>query len=112
MRHLNLAFTHQRIQDLYPLFWAKSKGLIDALIANNWHAPDKPGKSVDVCEWMSRATLDIIGVAGMGQEFNAIQHPDSELYQTYQKLFKSSQIAHVMGQMGLIIPGWAMRNIP
>ncbi|KAK3171332.1 hypothetical protein OEA41_003416 [Lepraria neglecta] len=76
------------------------KSLIDALIANNWHAPDKPEKSVDVCEWMSRATLNIIGVAGMGQEFNAIQHPDSELYQTYQKLFKPSQIARVMGPNG------------
>jgi hypothetical protein len=86
--------------------------LIDALIADSCHAPDEPKESVDICEWMSRAALDIIGVAGIGQEFNAMQDSDSEIYQTYQKLFKPSFTARIMGQMGFIIPGWALRNIP
>ena len=38
----------------------------------------------EVGEWASRATLDIIGVAGMGQDFNSLADPDTELNKTYR----------------------------
>ncbi len=51
----------------------------------------KQAPVVEVGGWTSRAALDIIGVAGMGQDFNAIQDPDTELSVTYRKVFQPSK---------------------
>ena len=41
--------------------------------------------------WLARTTLDIIGVAGMGQEFNAIHNPDNEVCNAYASVFDEPQ---------------------
>ena len=41
---------------------------------------------INIGEWGSRATLDIIGLAGAGQAFNAISEPNNELHMQYQRL--------------------------
>ena len=47
----------------------------------------KSSNVVEVSDWTSRATLDIIGVAGMGRDFEALKNPDNELNQTYKTIF-------------------------
>ena len=63
-------------------------------------------------EWLSRATLDIIGVAGMGKSFNAVEDPNTELAQTYRKIFAPSRQATVLGVLSLIFPRYLVRMIP
>lgn len=46
--------------------------------------------AIDVGHWVSRATLDIIGLSGMGRDFNTLQEPDNELSKTYAKVFNAS----------------------
>ena len=43
-------------------------------------------KVINIGEWASRATLDIIGLAGVGQDFNTITDPNSELHMQYKRL--------------------------
>lgn len=79
---LNPAFAFRHIKELYPVFWSKSSELVRALIMHNESigpACEESSAPVDVNEWASRATLDIIGVAGLGQDFNSIKDPNSEL---------------------------------
>jgi len=60
--------------------------------------------------WASRATLDIIGVAGLGQDFNSIADPDGDLHRIYRKLFMPSPIARIF--MIFTLPNIIVRNLP
>lgn len=71
-----------------------------------------PDNATEVGEWMSRGTLDIIGLAGMGQDFGAIKDPNNELNRTYRKIFQPSRAAQIMALMGIFVPGWIMENLP
>jgi cytochrome P450 len=72
-----------------------------------------PNKSnvVDMHEWASRVTLDIIGLAGMGQDFNAIQDPNSLLAQTYRTIFSSAQRGRLLHIAALLVPQWLNRIV-
>lgn len=64
---------------------------------------------VDMQEWASRATLDIIGAAGMGQDFNAIQDPISEITQSYKTIFSSAQGGRLLHLTTFLVPKWLLR---
>jgi cytochrome P450 len=105
------AFSFRHVKNLYPVFWNKSCEMTDAIFAhiNN----DSQGSSVvEFREWASRATLDIIGLAGMGQDFNALANPDSELNITYRTIFTPGKAARIMQLLSLFIPGWLLSAIP
>lgn len=42
--------------------------------------------TVQVSNWASRATLDIIGVAGMDHDFESLRDPDNSLNQSYREV--------------------------
>lgn len=68
---------------------------------------------VEIGGWASRATLDIIGDAGMGQDFNAIEDPNTPLNATYRKVFQipSSQ-QQMLGLLSFFLPTWFVRSLP
>ncbi|KAH7330478.1 cytochrome P450 [Rhexocercosporidium sp. MPI-PUGE-AT-0058] len=84
------AFAFRHVKDLYPVFWDKATKSTD-VIAAALHKPDIPGEKPsnvqNTYDWASRVTLDIIGVAGMGFEFNATENPHGDLYAAYHALF-------------------------
>lgn len=82
-KHSMPAFSFRHIKDLYPLMWKKSLALNEAL-----RGAIKTDNAIDTYSWSSKVTLDIIGVAGMGQEFNALTNADSELVELYEELLR------------------------
>lgn len=116
------AFAFRHIKDLYPVFWTKSQELIQALsthmvkAANEASKPENSAEasktSADVGHWASRVTLDIIGVAGLGQDFNAIQNPESPLNVTYRTIFSPSRSGQILAVLGFILPRWLLRSLP
>ncbi|KAL8849856.1 MAG: hypothetical protein Q9221_005194 [Calogaya cf. arnoldii] len=68
--------------------------------------------SVEIGEWAGRATLDIIGSAGMGHDFGAIEDPNNELATTYRTVLQPSGQAAVLGLLSLFLPFWLLRSIP
>jgi cytochrome P450 len=126
-KNLMPAFAYRHVKNLYPVFWDKSRETVQAMTAQvkaggipNGDLPEYQKRPdvvndaavIEAGEWASRATLDIIGVAGMGQDFGAIQNPDTELNQTYRKVFKPSRGAAIMGLLNMFLPGWLVRNLP
>ena len=84
------AFAFRHVKELYPTFWGKSGELVHALSAYNETGSrdgHQPSGNIDVKDWASRATLDIIGLAGLGRDFDAIKDPDNELICTYKRIF-------------------------
>ena len=67
---------------------------------------------VEVNEWASRATLDIIGAAGLGHEFDAIRDPSNELNQVYRRIFAPGPTGQILGILGFLLPQWLIRRIP
>jgi cytochrome P450 len=105
------AFSFRHVKDLYPIFWSKSqemtKGISDAIKSS------ESGESVvEIQDWSSRATLDIIGVAGMGKYFDALTTPDNELNLTYRSIFASNRGAQIVQLLLGLLPHWVAINLP
>lgn len=125
-KNLMPAFAFRHIKDLYSVFWSKSREAVTAMTETvkakelRESVGDKDSEAgkakedvvIEVGEWASRATLDIIGVAGMGQDFGAIRDPDTVLNKTYRTVFKPSRQAQILGLLNLFLPGWFVRNLP
>ncbi|KAM3086566.1 hypothetical protein ACMFMG_000698 [Clarireedia jacksonii] len=134
-KNLMPAFAFRHVKNLYAVFWNKSCEAIQAMTAEvkakergEIHsepfvdksedatgpapAPEKGVAYMEAMQWASRATLDIIGVAGMGQDFGAIQDPDTLLNRTYRTVFKPTRAAQLLGILNLLLPGWFVSRIP
>ena len=120
-KNLMPAFAFRHIKQLYPLFWAKSKELVDILALESVPLSDDgaitttgqgKAKAIDVNDWCSRATLDIIGVAGLGRDFHALDDTSNELLKTYRQLFTLGRTSRILAMLGFILPPWLVRNLP
>lgn len=117
-RNLMPAFAFRHIKDLYPIFWSKAQEATEKMTTTIRGAePNSDVKSsdtaiVEVGDWASRSTLDIIGTAGLGKDFNSIQDPSNKLYQTYRTIFNPSRVARVMQLLGFFIPRPLIMAIP
>lgn len=67
---------------------------------------------LEIQEWAGRATLDIIGLTGMGRDFNAIKDPNNELSQIYRKIFAPTPDAQLLQFFTLFLPQWATIRLP
>ena len=108
------AFAFRHVKELYPIFWSKSSELIQALIVHSetgYLESEKPSASIDVKDWASRATLDIIGLAGLGRDFDSIKNPDNELIRTYKKIFSPGRGGQILAALYFLAP-WLMRALP
>ncbi|OCK76578.1 cytochrome P450 [Lepidopterella palustris CBS 459.81] len=114
-RTLMPAFSFRHVKDLYPIFWDKSREMVEAM-DEAVRKPDIPGEKpssvVEIGNWASRATLDIIGVAGLGQDFHALADPNNELNQTYRSIFTNTPLARAMQLLGNFVPLWILRALP
>ena len=113
MQRKNLlpAFHFRHIKELYPIFWAKSREMVHA-IQKDMKLSNEAKPSVEIGEWGSRATLDIIGLAGMGQDFNSIQDPTNELNRVYRAVFQPDKTAQILGLLSFFLPSWFLNNLP
>lgn len=101
------SFSFRHIKDLYPIFWAKAKQVTDAIADEN-----KRSRTQSAKDWASRATLDIIGLAGMGHDFNSIKDPTTEICQTYHELFSNEPPFFKWIWIGLYVPFEYFFNLP
>ncbi|KAF2398774.1 cytochrome P450 [Trichodelitschia bisporula] len=101
-------------KNLYPVFWAKAREVTTAMAGTLREATesDPDADVLEVGGWASRVTLDIIGVAGMGHDFNAIQDPQSELNQCYRHIFQPNRGARLIGLLGLVLPPGVVTRLP
>ena len=112
------AFAYRHIKDLYPIFWAKTSEMVKAVAsaASSQGVDPSAGLGqapiIEISDWSSRSTLDIIGLAGMGNDFGAIKDPKTELNATYRMIFSPNAQAKFLGLLGLFLPAWIVRAIP
>jgi len=91
---------------LYPIFWAKTCEVIDYMtkeVQANSTEKDTNGVVIDAAAWAGRVTLDIIGVAGLGHDFNSVADENYELSRTYRMLSTPSRAARITQLMNLLL---------
>lgn len=117
-KNLLPAFQYRHVRDLYAVFWAKSGQMLEAVTSEikkkqTETLTDDGYSIIDFGNWLSRCTLDIIGLAGMGVDFNSISDPDNELNQTYKRIFspagRSVRLFFLINQM---LPMWIVERLP
>ena len=113
-RDLMPAFAFRHVKEMYPAFWDKSRELVDTIIESK---PEDERLSdgeqvVEISEWASRATLDIIGTAGLGRDFESLKNPENDLIQTYKRLFSPSRSGQLLGLLSFFLPSWFIRALP
>lgn len=80
------AFSYRHIKGLYSIFWAKSAEMANLVEQDLKSRKDPNDNIVEINNWSSRATLDMVGLAGMDHDFDSLRDPDNELCQTYRRL--------------------------
>jgi hypothetical protein len=114
-KNLMPAFSYRHIKDLYPVFWSKSTEMVERMSTFMQDESVQDGSAanvVEVSDWSSRATLDIIGVAGMGRDFEALKNPDNELNKTYKTIFHPPKSARYLQVAGMFLPRWFLKSLP
>ncbi|THH17329.1 hypothetical protein EW146_g3445 [Bondarzewia mesenterica] len=89
------AFSVQNMRALVPLVFSKGEELkdrwtemIDARTDTEETEEARRTIVLDACHWISRATFDVIGLAGFDYQFNAIQNESNELFCAYKDMFE------------------------
>jgi cytochrome P450 len=86
-------FSTRSIKALSPIFSEKS-----LLLANRWQDGMKgekwAAKPFEVLEWLSRATLGIIGKAGLGYNIDSLEHLETPIRTAYRLMFSFDFWSH------------------
>ncbi|KII92075.1 hypothetical protein PLICRDRAFT_36852 [Plicaturopsis crispa FD-325 SS-3] len=67
-----------------PVVWKKGDELASVLET----LVKTQGPRVDVCHWISKATFDVIGLAGFDYDFSALHDESNELFAAYKEMFE------------------------
>lgn len=109
-KNLMPAFSFRHIKDLYPVFWSKAQEMVSGI---EKELNQSAVKIVDMSDWASRASLDIIGLAGMGHDFGALADPSIEdTMKMYGGKVKQSRTGKLLTMLQLFFPIWLVDILP
>ncbi|KAI9657828.1 MAG: hypothetical protein M1831_004064 [Alyxoria varia] len=122
------------IKDLYPIFWDKTRELVLALdgafpgqdhkssdnpmangsaLESKGETEDEVKITINIADWVSRATLDIVGTAAMDKSFGAIANADhNELLKVYKTIFNPPKSARFPVVLSFLLPWWLFKILP
>lgn len=111
-RIMNPAFGPAQIRELTPIFVEKSAKLRDVLQAQL--SDDGAPAKIDVLSWLSRATLDIIGLAGFDYAFDALDGKENELNEAFAMIFRATESIPLFQMLQSMVPllGYIVRPSP
>ncbi|TEB31341.1 cytochrome P450 [Coprinellus micaceus] len=112
-RIMNPAFGAGQIRELTGVFFEKAIELRDAWMSQIQSKEDKgAAETINVLAWLSRTTLDVIGLAGFSYKFNALAHGEdaSELMKAFSKIFESGASFSIIPFLRGMFP--ALRWLP
>jgi cytochrome P450 len=110
------AFAFRHIKDLYPMMWAKAALLTATLkreeLGQNEFSDGKEFALVELSTWASKVTLDMIGIAGLGRQFNMLEMSTDPLLSIYEELLEpsSEKLAYALASFIFGVP--TLRLIP
>lgn len=109
-KQMNPSFSYTNLKSMVPIFWEKTQELVEA-----WKTLRATSNELEVLQGLSSATLDIIGSAGFGYEFNSIASLNdpsirNALAEAYSDMFDTRKFSRALGVTTYYLP-WA-RHLP
>ncbi|KAK2627500.1 hypothetical protein QTJ16_003466 [Diplocarpon rosae] len=119
-KHVAPAFSFRHVKDLIPVFWKKAWEMTDRIKAEICDNPESAQSSekrsesgvVEVNHWANKVTMDIIGVAGLGREFNSLHNTDDELVANYEEILEPTAEKAMFFGMNLIFSPAFVKKLP
>lgn len=108
-------FSFRHIKELYPIFWSKSVQMMQGInqeVAENRDLNDKKTAVVEINHWANKVTVDIIGLAAMGRDFNSLKNNDDLLIQTYEELLEPTFEKQIYFVLQILGPARLIRSLP
>jgi cytochrome P450 len=97
------SFTGHTVRQLVPLFYSKGQVLVTSMLN---HSQANGNEAFDPGNLISRATLDIIGEAGMGMSFDTLGKNELILPKLYESVIHPPQWLIFANAM---LPAWFLR---
>jgi len=122
-KHLVPAFTYRHIQSLIPIFWSKAGDLVGRLSAEIYENPSPTEEAfafqprhlegvVEISHWANKVTMDVIGVAGLGRQFNSLYAAEDDLIDNYQEILEPSVEKGLYFALCLTLPRSLISKFP
>jgi cytochrome P450 len=96
-------FSIQSIKALTPVFWRKAL-LLSKLWERDMLLENTRSKTIEILEWLNRATLDIIGEAGFGTDLDSLEHPETPIREAYRLVFAFDISSRVLHGLAAFVP--------
>ncbi|KAJ5975656.1 hypothetical protein N7481_009363 [Penicillium waksmanii] len=111
------AFTIKNIRSMYPLMWSKTQMFLSQLekaIRLDPAPGEKSGQAgfVEIGGWANRLTLDIIGPAAIGRDFQSLENENDPISQNFTAILKPSVDLLFLFAVSIILPQWLVKSIP
>ncbi|KAF2672119.1 putative P450 monooxygenase [Microthyrium microscopicum] len=117
-KHVMPVFSFRHIKELYPMIWKKAVALTQGIEAEMAEKMDlsmgekSKHNVVEVNHWANKVTMDIIGVAGLGREFNALKNSDDPLVHNYEEILEPTTEKLTFFAMQIILPQFIVNRLP
>ncbi|KAI0631059.1 cytochrome P450 [Trametes polyzona] len=112
---LTPAFAPKHLRDLVPVFYSVVTRLVTAIDTR----VSPTGVDLDVCGWMSRTALELIGQSGLGYSFDPLTEETADAYAgaikrfvpvaVSQELLVLRQALPYVAFLKNLVPGWLLR---
>jgi hypothetical protein len=105
-RVMNPGFGPAQIRELTPIFLQKAEQLRDAWLREAGKTGGTQPVRLDALSWLSRTTLDIIGLAGFDYSFDSLDggNNKNELNEAFATMFRASESARILSLFITRIP--------
>ncbi|KAL1636229.1 hypothetical protein SLS56_001208 [Neofusicoccum ribis] len=107
------SFSFRHIKELYPIFWTKAVALTEGVTAEM-----QDDQVVEINHWSTKVTLDIIGLAALGRDFNSLKSADDPLVGTYEEVLEPTMektvffTLHIVGLESIVkILPWRINEV-
>jgi len=94
---MNPAFSPANIREHTEIFIQKAVELRDIWVAET--AKQGSTGRIDALAWLSKATLDVIGLAGFNYDFGALTNQRSELSDAFNAIFKTDSTFPILPRL-------------
>ena len=78
---------------LYDLCTAPSPSTTVPLTSSHLPPPPAGGTLIEISRWLGKTTLDVIGLAGFGYDFDSLHDPANELAVALERMLSAGQVS-------------------
>ncbi|ORY70954.1 cytochrome P450 [Pseudomassariella vexata] len=93
------AFGYRQVQNLYPRMWMKAMSLVDEI--DNIALGREDTGLIEMMTWANKVTMDVIGIAGLGHDFDLLRNSDDPLVKSFNEITGDHMLLYFVMSMWL-----------